>query len=65
MACEVLDVRVPAVEVLPLGSAVRIDDGRVGPVGFDVGGDVEEAGDRRLILSRVDDQVWLDEVVLV
>ena len=65
MACEVLDVGVPAVEVLPLGSAVDIDNGRVGPVGFDVGWDVEEPGDGRLILRWIDDQVWLDEVVLV
>ena len=65
MTRQVLDVGVPAVEVLPLGSAVRIDDGRMGSIGLDVSGDVEEAGDRSLILSRVDDQVWLDEVVLV
>ncbi len=29
MTSEVLDVGIPAVEVLPLGSAVDIDDGRV------------------------------------
>ena len=45
MACEVLDVGVPAVEVLPLWSAVNIDNGRVGLVRFDVGWDVEEARD--------------------
>jgi len=62
---QVLDVGVPAVVVLPLGSAVGIDDCRVGSVGFDVGGDVEEAGDRGLVLGWIYDEVGLDEVVLV
>jgi hypothetical protein len=40
-----------------------IDNSRMGMVGFDVGGDVKEARDRRLVERGIDDELRVDEIL--